>query len=74
LGRLRVLSGDAVCAILLREGFRKVRQRGSHRILQRTTETGTVTIPVPVHDPLRPGTLLSIIRQSSLPKRLFEEQ
>jgi hypothetical protein len=30
LGKLRVLSGKEVCAILARHGFVKVRQRGSH--------------------------------------------
>jgi predicted RNA binding protein YcfA (HicA-like mRNA interferase family) len=33
---------------------------------------GTVTVPVPDHDELRIGTLLSIIRQSGLPRSEFE--
>lgn len=32
----------------------------------------TVTVPVPLHDELRTGTLQSIIRQSGLPRTLFE--
>jgi predicted RNA binding protein YcfA (HicA-like mRNA interferase family) len=40
---------------------------------QRTAET-TVTVPVHDHDELRTGTLLSIIRQSGLPRTLFEVQ
>jgi|ERR1035437_8484253 hypothetical protein len=33
--------------------------------MQRRTDEGTRTVPVPDHDELRTGTLLSIIRQSS---------
>ena len=37
----------------------------------RTTD-GTVTVPVPDHPELKIGTLLSIIRQSGLPRAEFE--
>lgn len=33
---------------------------------------GTITVPVPDHKEIRPGTLASIIRQSKLPRELFE--
>ena len=72
MGKLRVLAGSEVCAILEQHGFARARQRGSHRIMQKGTEGTTITIPVPLHDPLRRGTLLSIIRQSGLAKSLFE--
>jgi len=72
LGRLRVLSGPEVCQILEQNGFVSVRQRGSHRIMQKRLETTTITVPVPLHNPVRRGTLLSIIRQSELPKSAFE--
>lgn len=73
MGKLRVLSGGEVCEILARHGFEQVRQRGGHVIMQkRTTEGSTVTVPVPNHAELRTGTLLSIIRQSGLPRSLFE--
>jgi predicted RNA binding protein YcfA (HicA-like mRNA interferase family) len=32
----------------------------------------TITVPVPDHGELRTGTLMSIIRQSGLVRRLFE--
>jgi predicted RNA binding protein YcfA (HicA-like mRNA interferase family) len=41
--------------------------------MQRRLETTTITVPVPDHRELRIGTLLSIIRQSRLPRALFEE-
>jgi len=40
--------------------------------MQKRAEGTTVTVPVPLHDPVRRGTLLSIIRQSEVPKALFE--
>lgn len=43
-----------------------LRQRGSHMVMQRPIEGGTITIPVPDHSELRTGTLRSIIRQSGL--------
>ncbi len=72
MGKLRVLSGQEVCAILERHGFSRVRQRGSHIVMQRVTADGTTTVPVPDHKELRIGTLRSIIRQSGLPRGEFE--
>jgi predicted RNA binding protein YcfA (HicA-like mRNA interferase family) len=40
--------------------------------MQRRTPAGTTTVPVPDHHELRIGTLLSIIRQSGLPRSEFE--
>jgi len=53
-------------------GFEQVRQKGSHIIMQKREADTTVTVPVPDHDELRTGTLLGIIRQSGLPRSLFE--
>lgn len=72
MGKLRVLSGQEVCAILERHRFTRVRQRGSHIVMQRVTAGGTTTIPVPDQKELRIGTLRSIIRQSGLPRSEFE--
>jgi len=74
LGRLRVLSGRDVCRILNEHGFAEVRRRGSHVVMQQRTVDSTVTVPVPIHDELKTGTLRSIIRQSGLPRSLFEAQ
>jgi predicted RNA binding protein YcfA (HicA-like mRNA interferase family) len=74
LGKLRVLSGSEACKIPEQHGFAAVRQHGSHRIMQLRADGTTVTVPVPLHDPLRRGTLQSIIRQSGLSKSLFETE
>jgi predicted RNA binding protein YcfA (HicA-like mRNA interferase family) len=73
MGRLRVLSGREVCRILAAHGFIEVRRRGSHIVMQQQSEAGTITVPVPDHRELATGTLLSIIRQSRVPRSLFEE-
>ncbi|MCZ0935973.1 MAG: type II toxin-antitoxin system HicA family toxin [Gemmatimonadetes bacterium] len=72
MARLRVLSGREVCGILAANGFVEVRRRGSHIAMQKTDADGTVTVPVPDHRELRTGTLMSIIRQSGLPRSEFE--
>lgn len=42
--------------------------------MQKRTVDSTVTVPIPDHDELKRGTLLSIIRQSGLPRTLFETE
>lgn len=72
MARLRVLSGREVCRILAAHGFAEVRRRGSHVVMQKSGEGGTVTVPVPDHGELRAGTLMSIIRQSGVPRSEFK--
>ena len=57
---------------MARHGFAEVRRRGSHIVMQRKASGTTTTVPVPDHKELRAGTLLSIIRQSGIPKSEFE--
>ncbi len=70
--KLRNLSGKTVCKILATNGFEQVHQRGSHVIMQKRTRTITITVPIPMHAELKTGTLAGIIRQSELPRSLFE--
>lgn len=72
MGRLRTLSGREVCTILESHGFREVRRRGSHAVMQRSVGGGTITVPVPDHRTIKIGTLRAIIRQSGLPRDPFE--
>lgn len=69
--KLGIFSGDEICRILQARGFEKIRQRGSHIVMQKNSETGATTIPVPNHKVVRTGTLRAIIRQSGLPRELF---
>ena len=66
--RLRVFSGAELCDLLSVHGFERVRQRGSHVVMRR----GPVSLPVPLHREIDRGTLRGIIRQSKLPRTLFE--
>ena len=70
--KFKVFSGAELCRLLELNGFVKVRQRGSHRVMQKKTEAGTVTVPVPMHDEIKIGTLMSIMRQSGLARSFFE--
>ncbi|MDO9548135.1 MAG: type II toxin-antitoxin system HicA family toxin [Candidatus Marinimicrobia bacterium] len=72
MARLRTLSGREVCRILEKHGFVEIRRRGSHIAMQRKMFERTITVPVPNHKELRTGTLLSIIRQSGVPRSEFE--
>ena len=54
---------DAAVRALERLGFSRVRQRGSHLVMQKVTTAGTYTCPVPMHNRVVPvGTLKSIIK------------
>lgn len=72
MGKLPILSGADVVRILEAHDFAQVRQRGSHVIMQRQVRDTTITVPVPIHREIATGTLLSIIRQSGLPRSAFE--
>jgi predicted RNA binding protein YcfA (HicA-like mRNA interferase family) len=61
-----------VCEILAKNGFAKIRQRGSHIIMQKSLANSTITVPIPNHPELRIGTLQSIIRQSGVSRNQFE--
>ena len=73
MGKIQSMSGNDICKILLKHGFLKVRQKGSHVIMQKRFESTTITIPVPNHPEIKPGTLHSIIRQSGLSKDVFQK-
>jgi predicted RNA binding protein YcfA (HicA-like mRNA interferase family) len=48
------------------DGWRLVRQRGSHRHYQHDEKPGTVTVPGKPNDDLHPETLASILKQAGL--------
>ena len=70
--KLRVMSGREVGAVLESQGFVFARQKGSHRIYTRDVPGGTLSVAVPDHREVAVGTLSGIIRQSQLPRHLFE--
>jgi predicted RNA binding protein YcfA (HicA-like mRNA interferase family) len=58
-----------VLRLLSADGWRVVRQRGSHRQLQHSTKPGTVTVAGKPGDELHPKTLTSILQQAQLAER-----
>jgi predicted RNA binding protein YcfA (HicA-like mRNA interferase family) len=69
--RLGVFSARDVCRILQAHGFEKVRQAGSHIIMQKRQGNDTKTVPVPNHSEIAKGTLKSVIHLSGLDASLF---
>ena len=67
MGKLRVLSGQEVCAILQRHGFVQVRRRSSHVIMQLATDGGTTTVPVPDHNEVKIGPFVRSSASPALP-------
>lgn len=68
--RLPRVSGRQAVAAFERAGFRIRRQRGSHIIL---TKAGVpVTLSVPDHRVLKPGTLRALIRKAGLTIEEFQ--
>jgi len=64
--KLPVLSGKEAIKALSKIGFEHVRTKGSHAILNKQTDKGKVTIPVPLHKELAKGTLKSIMNRAEL--------
>jgi len=71
LPKFKILSGREVCNILKKHGFQEIRKRGSHIVMQKRLKKGTITVPVPDHKEIKRGTMMSIIRQSGIPKEEF---
>jgi len=65
--KLPVLSGAEIVRALEKLGVEQVRQRGSHVVLRRGG-SGTV---VPLHRPVKIGTLAGILRQAGVPQDEF---
>ncbi|MFA5861604.1 MAG: type II toxin-antitoxin system HicA family toxin [Candidatus Thermoplasmatota archaeon] len=54
-----------------RFGFRVVRQRGSHAVLQKGDGPNRVGTVVPLHPELKVGTLKGILRLARVPEEEF---
>jgi predicted RNA binding protein YcfA (HicA-like mRNA interferase family) len=73
MAKLPVVSAKNLIKALEKEGFKQIRQKGSHIILQKRTDKEVCSVVVPYHDELAKGTLRSILRKTKLtPERLIE--
>ena len=68
--KTKVLSARDVIQVLIKNGFKVVGRKGSHIRLKKKNAVTSIVI-VPYHKEIAPGTLMSIIRQSKLPKEIF---
>ena len=66
----RISSRDAV-RVLTSLGFKKVRQTGSHVVMQKKLENGTIGCVVPMHRELKLGTLNGILKQAQVTANEF---
>jgi len=58
------LSGREIIRALEQLGFVRVRQRGSHVVMKKSTSEGNVGCVVPLHNEVAIGTLRSILKQA----------
>ncbi len=66
MGRMKILSGREVVAVLVGFGFSVASQRGSHIKLMRYTGTNERQIlTLPLHEELDKGTIKALYRQAS---------
>lgn len=70
---LRKVSGEEAIKALQRLGFRRVRQRGSHVILKKSTPSGEIGCVVPLHNQLKIGTLHGILKLANVTPEEFLE-
>lgn len=63
----RDVNGEEAAKALRRLGFVELRQTGSHRIMRKETRT----VVVPMHRPIKPGTLKGLIEQAGVTTEEF---
>lgn len=61
--KLPVLSGRELIKILEKNGFKQIRQKGSHVIFEKPSGEDKHVTVVPLHKEIDRGTLVEIIRQ-----------
>ncbi|MFH1669789.1 MAG: type II toxin-antitoxin system HicA family toxin [Candidatus Woesearchaeota archaeon] len=69
--KLPQISGIELIKRLKRAGFVATRQKGSHVRLEKSGETD-IKITIPLHNPLKKGTLSRIIKDAGLTPEDFE--
>ncbi|MEK6922484.1 MAG: type II toxin-antitoxin system HicA family toxin [Nanoarchaeota archaeon] len=70
--KLKKISGkDCVKILCNKFGFSIARQRGSHIVLKKETESGKVGTVVPNHKELKIGTLKNVLKLAKIEERDF---
>jgi len=68
MSKLPALTSQRVIKILEKDGFRFIRQKGSHRFYEKIIDGERVVIPIPVHSgrELKKGTLHHILKKAQI--------
>ena len=66
MSNLKRISGEETIKRLEKLGFVRVRQKGSHIVLKKQTQEGSIGCVVPLHKELAIGTLRGILKQAKL--------
>ena len=64
MAKLQKISGEKAVKALVKMGFERLRQKGSHVILKKMTPNGAIGTVVPMHKELAVGTLRGILKQA----------
>jgi len=64
--KLPVVSGEKAIKVFSNAGFVKVRQRGSHVRLEKIEGNDIIKLTVPLHNPMKKGTLSRLIKDAGL--------
>jgi predicted RNA binding protein YcfA (HicA-like mRNA interferase family) len=72
--KLPHISGKQLLALLVKLGYRVVRQRGSHIRLEKATAAGTHKLTVPNHAEIAAGTLSDILGKVAVWNQITKEQ
>lgn len=71
--KLPLVSSDKMLKVLYKKGFSMTRQRGSHMSLHKNESGKTYLVVVPRKNPIKRGTLLSILKQANMTRDEFLE-
>ena len=64
--KLPVISGEKAIKAFINTGFVKVRQRGSHVRLEKIEGNDIIKLTVPLHNPMKKGTISRLIKNAGL--------
>ena len=64
--KLPVVSGEKAIKAFSNAGFVKVRQRGSHVRLEKIEGNDIIKLTIPLHNPMKKGTLSRLIKDAGL--------
>ncbi|MDP2860508.1 MAG: type II toxin-antitoxin system HicA family toxin [bacterium] len=74
MGKLPQISGRDLAAVLRKEGWYEIGQRGSHLKLRKSISSlGGSTIIVPLHKTLKKGTLGAILKYANISTERLKE-